>query len=752
MSKRKIQLNDINADDLAPVLSRPTGEPTKKESVFFKFDRYGRIDTACVDNWISHAEMLQKNNNSPIRYQSYWGDGLSIYKVFKIVDNDEIIIFYTDDTNSLKRDKIEMSKLSDIFKIDSYNRILIKFQENLVVGAEVPSIEDVTRQTKFFHNWINSQEEVEEEEIDVVDVKKQQSSEINEIDEDVPFDTSEIPSETQETPQNQAFIDQLYAVPEDKTEEKPSSDIPPETDKKHVVEDTREQSVIEVNDIAPKPKTPTEMNVVIHEDSTYDNRLQTDFGYQDDIDDSIDPETTKEIDKNVFGITIDDVDLNGSVIPKEDDFEPIEKISDDIDVAVENDEQNTGDDEGEDDSKSIIAKQNEAYTKTYSGQFIGYDNSDDLLFSMKRSRTAPIIEKLRDKVEVDSIVPKPISDDEASKAAFLTNHLGPLLKPDIVTIPLLISGTVVHVSAFTYGDLGKIRHLIPEIRDVDNTMKRNQALLKKRELELELIYNRLTYFKGKETKPSFDEFMNTILIPDLPQLFFASYIATYSNTNTYDVSCSHCGHRSTVTRTPRDLCQILSKTIDFDTVRKIIDNTLPKEKLKELNIVVSASKTYSEKAPLPRSGIILRTKIPTLRGYLDGIQALMDIYENSDLNDVDFSTLYFSHEFAGDEPSDYFMRCLLYIDEIIVPNISFDGTKATTRFSSTKDKRIIFDAMSRLHKDDVNAIIRSENIRNMVSIKGIQHYIKLDECPNCKMKMQPFPFNSELIFFLEELA
>lgn len=498
-------------------------------------------------------------------------------------------------------------------------------------------------------------------------------------------------------------------------------------------------------------KKPKEIVVKIDEDLAYDSSVSTDFSVDEQdlgkVSEEDDTAFWSNVDEKIFGSSMD----NGSGnIDIEENFE---KVGKDEDIVVEYDNTENQDGDQKVDNDKLI-EMNKMIEERNRERFNGYENPDDCLMTMMRSKQSRYVNSMRKTIDLENLKVEQISPDIMSATSFLTNSIEPLLKPDVVAVPLLISGIVVNISAFMYNDLSRVRHLIPEIRNVRDMAARNKALVEKRRLEIEIIYNHIVCVKGMNRRPTYDEFVDMVLFSDLPQLFFGAFVASHSNEHMYTVTCSSCGHEMSVSRTPKQLCEIVSKNIDIETVKQVLNGTCSKDKMAELDIVKFSKKVYSEKEPLPVSGLILRTKIPTLREYLEAIDVLTSVYNESDVNEVDFLSLYYTRTLDDSDietPQDFFRRACLYIHEMAVPTFKTEGDKVLTKFVSTKDKHIIYETLTRLHKDDIKAIIDSENIRRMMSVKGIQHFIKLDECPNCHLKMEPFPFNAELIFFLEEL-
>lgn len=498
-------------------------------------------------------------------------------------------------------------------------------------------------------------------------------------------------------------------------------------------------------------KKPKEIVVKIDEDLAYDSSVSTDFSVDEQdlgkVSEEDDTAFWSNVDEKIFGSSMD----NGSGnIDIEENFEEVGK-DEDIVVEYDNTENQDGDQKVDNDK---LIEMNKMIEERNRERFNGYENPDDCLMTMMRSKQSRYVNSMRKTIDLENLKVEQISPDIMSATSFLTNSIEPLLKPDVVAVPLLISGIVVNISAFMYNDLSRVRHLIPEIRNVRDMAARNKALVEKRRLEIEIIYNHIVCVKGMNRRPTYDEFVDMVLFSDLPQLFFGAFVASHSNEHMYTVTCSSCGHEMSVSRTPKQLCEIVSKNIDIETVKQVLNGTCSKDKMAELDIVKFSKKVYSEKEPLPVSGLVLRTKIPTLREYLEAIDVLTSVYNESDVNEVDFLSLYYTRTLDDSDietPQDFFRRACLYIHEMAVPTFKTEGDKVLTKFVSTKDKRIIYETLTRLHKDDIKAIIDSENIRRMMSVKGIQHFIKLDECPNCHLKMEPFPFNAELIFFLEEL-
>lgn len=734
LTSKKLNLNETNVLDDVDVIQNAvsvTHEKKKKNNKnLFLFDNVND----CDDDFMTFLNEYKISNLTPFTIRESENGPIEFY-LYKIVSYDsKIKSYYVEkhsDGNVVKKsDMIDYEKggNKEFPFYDDDEHLYLKYTISL--DGKAPSIGSVLHSSEEFEevigvNFDNFVELVKS--LEPFGKKREENVEVDKKD-----STSDVNN-----------IENVNSVEEKPiiTQEKFSDDRK-DSESRETNKSGKRLKEIEINDVSSKkPVSPEEITVKVNVDSTYEDEISSKFRLDDD--DNLDAVPTEMMDeysekiKKVLGV---DSFEGGNV--KAGDFEEANKEIDSKNIEIIYD---TNKSEGIDEDNTI-EKMNELVEEANRKRFVAYEDSKDQLFKIMKNKRSNVISKIIETIDTTKINPKEVDGDEISTSAFLSKQIAPLLNPDISIVPLLISGYVVNISAFMYDDLIKVRQIVPEF-DTNSPTERNIALLKKRKLELETIYNHIVCFQGISEKPSYDEFLEMVLLPDLPQLIFGSYAATYNQTQEYTAQCRSCGHTISVERTVKDLCHIISKNIDIDTIKKILNNTYPKDKISELPIVRDSKKVYVEEKPLPRSGIVLREKIPTLKEFLDGIEALTNIYEDDDLNDVDFFSLYY---YGGRENErNYFLRECLFIHEMIVPSIKFDGEKSEASFHLVKDKEIIYRTLRKIHADDYKAIFRSNNLRRMTSIKGIQHYIKMDTCPNCGIKLEPFPFNAELIFFSE---
>lgn len=659
-----------------------------------------------------------------------------------------VVYFYEKGVEGVRKETIDLSTIKS-------NKIFIRdnvvFAKNSTTGSDVPIA--ITLDDQMFKSEVervvNSMQNFKPVYVDKIDVEDRKDEELIEPNVDN-GDNNPVDNVSEEPKPIETPIQTNVEKPETVVFEAPvlGSDHPidlniekdpkPEPDVKFVTtvakSPAKKIESIDIYDMTKDAPAEKNIKVTIHEDSEYDNRLTNEFGMSDDGMGDVPPEDFDMLHKAV------DSEF------KSDDSSNYKDLSELKDIKVDID---YGSGETADNSGKSIEKMNELVKSSINKRFKGVSDPNDRMFRMLLNKKTDVISRISEEIDTSNINPKKIGTDDLSTASFLSKQVGPLMKPDVAIVPLLVSGLVVNISAFMYYDLIKIRQIIPEFR-TRNASARNAALLKKRKLEIETIYDHIVCVQGYSQKPSYDEFLNMVLLPDLAQLFFGTYLATYNHEQTYEVTCMQCGNSIEVNKSPKDLCYILSENIDYNDAKKIIRGTMPSEKIADIPLVKYSKKEYVEKKPLPKSGIIIHEKIPTLKDYIEGIEILNDVYSDRDLNDIDFTSLYVRN-MEEEQPIEKFLRACLYINQIVVPDIDINdgGQHAKTTFYSTTDKGIIYETLSKLHADDFNAIVTSENIDKMMSIKGIQHYIKLDECPNCHIQMEPFHFNSELIFFLE---
>ena len=520
------------------------------------------------------------------------------------------------------------------------------------------------------------------------------------------------------------------------------------SNKDRSVEIVSPETAAEIKSKQTKPKTVITKDVTISED--LDAQVL---------------KSNKEIEESAIDRIVEESDTYitpsevGKIIDDSYEFDDAESV-DKIDVAVVDD---TEKNKPSDEEKSKKPTKTRKTVKYYGGD--GKETSFKI-------RTAKISNVLRNiQVEnTDEVVSTSIDSKNAKdrQDIYLKTVL-PTLQPSISVVPMIVSGVVISMTAFTWPDIREIILIEDKIDDLnpnslEYTYDKNKYFIDKRKKELELLYKHINSVSGYPTKPSFDDLFGKIIkFPDFPQLFFAAYSASFLKPYNFNITCGTCGSDNDRSISSKDLCFLLNSNININQLNyyiekgAVMDNSVSGKAYADFQkekIVEMANSTYRTKKKLPVSSFIFDLKIPTILEALDTMNEIVEIFRDKDLSytDIDTGSTVFVDSSFGLNDDLMNIRKYLYINKLIVAQvIDEDREKKTAKvtFVDFTEKQAILNTIYSLSPEDYVTLINDENLNKLIHVSGIRHAINAGKCgePTCGADLGNIPVEPEMLFF-----
>lgn len=399
-------------------------------------------------------------------------------------------------------------------------------------------------------------------------------------------------------------------------------------------------------------------------------------------------------------------------------------------------------------------------------------------FKTKVSKNAKILRNvnIEDTSKVSSVAISAKTAQDRQK--IYLNTVFPTLQPSIAVVPMIISGVVISMSAFSWPDIKEICIIEEKLSDLDPSdpdyiYDKNKNFIEKRRKQLQLFYKHITAVSGYKDKPSFEDLFDKILkFPDFQQLFFAAYATTsQSKEHRFNIACGTCGSDNFVEAKPKDLCFLLNTNININRLTYYIEkgSTLEQsesakiyKEFQEEKIVEMANNIYRTKKALPNSAFMYDLKIPTIGEALDAMDDIVEIFRDKDLSHTDEysgSTIFIDSSF-GLTPELIELRYYLYLNKLIVADIvdeDKENNKVKISYVHFDDKNAIYNSIQNLSPADYKTLITDETLQKLVRVTGIRHAIKGGICnePTCKAELGNISVEPETLFFMiaqEELT
>ena len=656
--------------------------------------------------------------------------------------------------------------------VENKNPEVVKRQEMMNQLSEIHEIEQETEKIKKVNEkkkenpdtYMDSVEATEENVQETKTETEDKEKEYNLV-ADVPASEKIVPPVEENNDDDDFFGDDLETaitdsvehandVPEGRVHEEIPEQEPPKEEKKKPVKKIKKVDIISPED-AQRIKNKTDNNK---------NGVKSSIENFDDLDEKVEIshretyENSNLYQKDVAK-ELTDAEINKAFDDIYSDDSTIETPKTDMKVEVVSSE------ETKEKKQKKITKKKEKTIQYYGG------DGEVTAFKTKVSKNAKILRNIdvKDTSEITSVGINAKTAQERQDVYLKT--VLPTLQPSIIAVPMIISGVVISMSAFSWPDIKEICLIEEKLEDLDPSdpdyiYNKNRNFIEKRKKQLQLFYKHITAVSGYETKPSYDELFNKILkFPDFQQLFFAAYATTsQSKAHQFNISCGACGSDNFVYVKPKDLCFLLNTNINIDKLVYYIEkgssldtsesakiyNEFQKEKLVEM-----ANTTYRTKKALPNSAFIYDLKIPTIGNALKAMEDLIEVFRDKDLSyteEYSGSTVYIDSSF-GLPPELIELRYYLYLDKLIVAQVveeNKETNSAKVSYVNFDEKAAIFNSVYNLSPEDYKTLVTDENLKKLVRVAGIRHAIKGGICSEitCKAELGNVSVEPETLFFM----
>lgn len=566
-------------------------------------------------------------------------------------------------------------------------------------------------------------------------------------------------------------------VEEHIVESKPFEEEPVvETQAQATVEEPVKEETPVVEDVKPKttkkttkPKAEKKIDVVSSEEAAAIESKATKKKIGKDVD-------SDDLDQRVFDENYGD-EINRVKDSESEDYIRPDNVEEIIDTINNNYEDDTTHSAGVIDVKVVedeVKPKEETKDSSDSNKekkktnFYG-GNGEETSFKIRTAKIAKVLRNINientDEVDVKDISSK----TPAERQKFYINTVLPTLQPSIAVVPLIISGVVITMSAWSWPDVKEVVELEERIFDLDPNApdyihEKNRVFIEKRRKQCELFYKHINSVSGYIVKPSIEELFGRIIkMPDIQQLFFAAYAASFNKPYEFDITCGNCGSTTPMSIYSKQLCFLLNKNIDIKRLNYFIENgsaigsdetTKIYNEFQKEKIVEMSNTTYRIKKNLPISSFIYNLKIPTIYGYLDKLESINEVFRNKDFsytNPKTLETVYIDSSFGLSE-SLIELRKYLYLESLCAAGmVSEDkaNNSAKVAYSSYNDDSAIINSVYNLSYEDYNALIKDENLSKLIRIDGIRHAVDGGICsePTCKADIGKIPIEPEQLFF-----
>ena len=244
----------------------------------------------------------------------------------------------------------------------------------------------------------------------------------------------------------------------------------------------------------------------------------------------------------------------------------------------------------------------------------------------------------------------------------------------------LQSGYTAEIGALAFEDINRI-----QASAVDAHAARMKLL--------KTLHSRILQFSCGAIK--FQDWLKQTANGDYDTLMYGLYAATYPGENEFDTRCRHCGHENKVTVDVNQMARVESDDV-YGEIRKLLD---PKTDFK--GAIQNSLVGRTVKRKLPRSGIIVDIRNPSIQDYLDGVQWFVA--------SQDKSTGSLPPEKAG---SEVIRTLTMYVPTIYVP---IPGTANFVPITDPAERASLIGRLNRVDGEALTDAVNAENTRLEVS-------------------------------------
>lgn len=344
------------------------------------------------------------------------------------------------------------------------------------------------------------------------------------------------------------------------------------------------------------------------------------------------------------------------------------------------------------------------------------------IYKAATHHTIKLLKKLN--VDPNNVNPEDIdANDEDFKKNYLISRNNILSAPRVTRVPMIVSGYFAEFSAYSHGDLMSV-----------NRNTRTSNFVERKKLIFNSIHNHIVHTSIGDL--DFQSWLKSTLLPDLDMIFFGIYDANFYGTNGYSLSCSKCNEGFVFEEDNERLGYMLNKDISKDMMEALLSST--KKQLVE-NSLYKRAKTIVRRI-LPETKILIEQSVPSLYDYLLTLEAIQGLDSQIRVASIE------------DENSDEFLslRMYPYVSRLALPVVGKaegDSSKIPVRYVYVTDRDEICTILHKLPRMDFESLYQGDEIVDIITLKGMEFYLKNISCTHCKTKLNPLRINMEQIFF-----
>lgn len=383
------------------------------------------------------------------------------------------------------------------------------------------------------------------------------------------------------------------------------------------------------------------------------------------------------------------------------------------------------------------------------------------------------------KIDKDTVVPSSGKfendggSDDAKIAALMKSLDRTTVKGNKTKIALPISGINVIMRAFTSGDVismvekikSKYMRLDLQGDEFSNQYETSLAYLEMRKIQLETMWRHIEYItdsEGIKRQVTENELYELVKLPDLAQLFFAAFDATYRDKNKYSLQCPNyvknangnlgfCGHEFDYYAKNTEICYMPNTYITKEEMAMLRDG-FPEGKKTVLKITEVGNTPVKIITP---NKFILYFAIPNLKDYLETMDLILNLQQKEEYGLSQINLENADKEFYGKPTiSSLLLQACMYLNKMQKPVINVKKTldkedvqKVNVSFEDVTSKEDLIMFLTMLSPDELKNVLQDRGLKALMRFRGMKHFIFGAVCPKCGGTIDPTPINIEEIFF-----
>lgn len=425
--------------------------------------------------------------------------------------------------------------------------------------------------------------------------------------------------------------------------------------------------------------------------------------------------------------------------------------------------------------QNMIEKKNKYLDKVIIGEEYSFFQS------FKNKYMEPLTQM---KIDKDTVVPSSGKfendgqNDDAKIAALMKSLDRTTVKGNKTKVALPISGINVIMRAFTSGDVismvekikSKYMRLDLQGDEFSNQYETSLAYLEMRKIQLETMWRHIEYItdsEGNKRQVTENELYEMVKLPDLAQLFFAAFDATYRDKNKYSLQCPNyvknangnlgfCGHEFDYYAKNTEICYMPNTYITKEEMAMLRDG-FPEGKKTVLKITEVGNTPVKIITP---NKFILYFSIPNLKNYLETMDLILNLQQKEEYGLGQINLENADKELYGRPTiTSLLLQACMYLNKMQKPVINVKKSldkeevqKVNVSFEDVTSKEDLIMFLTMLSPDELKNVLRDRGLKALMKFRGMKHFIYGAVCPKCGGTIDPTPINIEEIFFSTTMA